>query len=378
MNENPGDQPATRSRRKRDDIPDLISPFFSPSHKRDAATLDRLLGTVIGSAVGDALGAPFEFGPPGAFTARFTTAGSENEMVGGGACDWLPGEFTDDTQMAVLEAQSIVSHESIDEIDIFGSFQAWLASGPKDVGLSTRSVLTDPAGWPTAPRNQFARHPNSSAGNGAVMRASFAAARWAGVSLTGTAEVARRLSVVTHGDPAAGEGRALLHMLIHDAANGRDPFDPVRFDMNFEYIKDDQRERLFQIVSEPTPSIGNGTVWGCLRDSLSSVRASDSFEEAMRRACDVGGDVDTVAAVAGALAGAVFGLSDVPARWVETLRGDVGGVPIRVEDLIGLTHQMLDFEESETKYKYAKGWRPDRTEVRYGYGEYFGESWADI
>ena len=70
----------------------------------------RVAGALVGSAVGDALGAPFEFGPPGQFSARFPTParGTRTEMCGGGSLDWEPGEFTDDTQMALLVATSLV------------------------------------------------------------------------------------------------------------------------------------------------------------------------------------------------------------------------------------------------------------------------------
>src|SRR3954447_16268666 len=66
----------------------------------------RVLGALVGSAVGDALGAPFEFGPPHKSSERFPTParGAQNEMCGGGAIGWEPGEFADDTQMALLVA----------------------------------------------------------------------------------------------------------------------------------------------------------------------------------------------------------------------------------------------------------------------------------
>ena len=73
---------------------------------------DRAVGCVVGSAVGDALGAPFEFGPEGAFSARFPRPGQGGEMCGGGG--WEPGEATDDTQMAVLVGESLLEHGGLE------------------------------------------------------------------------------------------------------------------------------------------------------------------------------------------------------------------------------------------------------------------------
>src|SRR3954465_15563855 len=103
----------------------------------------RVAGALVGSAVGDALGAPFEFGPPGRFSARFPspTRGSKTEMCGGGPFDWEPGEFTDDTQMALLVATSLVERSCLDEADVFDRFRTWLKGGPPDVGNQTRAVL---------------------------------------------------------------------------------------------------------------------------------------------------------------------------------------------------------------------------------------------
>ena len=68
------------------------------------------IGTLIGAAVGDALGAPFEFEPGGSYLDRFRRAilGGTGEMIGGGAFNWAPGEFTDDTQMALALTEAIL------------------------------------------------------------------------------------------------------------------------------------------------------------------------------------------------------------------------------------------------------------------------------
>src|SRR3954465_11991019 len=89
----------------------------------------RVAGALVGSAVGDALGAPFEFGPPGAFSARFPAParGVHTEMCGGGSLGWAPGEFTDDTQMALMVACSLVENGGLSEADLFDRFRTWLA-----------------------------------------------------------------------------------------------------------------------------------------------------------------------------------------------------------------------------------------------------------
>ena len=132
----------------------------------------RVAGALIGSAVGDALGAPFEFGPPGQFTARFPTEarGARTEMCGGGSLGWEPGEFTDDTQMALLLATSLVEHGGLDEADVFARFRRWAEAHPPDIGNQTRAVLGSGRPWDVAAAEHFTRSGHA-AGNGSLMRA---------------------------------------------------------------------------------------------------------------------------------------------------------------------------------------------------------------
>src|SRR3712207_2558117 len=118
----------------------------------------RVAGALVGSSVGDALGAPFEFGRPHAFSARFPVParGAATEMCGGGG--WEPGEFTDDTQMALLVATSLVDRGGLDEADVFDRFRAWAAA-------QRRTSATRPApssapgcrGTPPRPSTSHAR-----------------------------------------------------------------------------------------------------------------------------------------------------------------------------------------------------------------------------
>ncbi len=145
----------------------------NPDHEE--ATVDRqhrVMGALVGSAVGDALGAPFEFGPPDAYSARFPTAarGAHTEMCGGGSLGWEPGEFTDDTQMALLLAESLVAHRELDGADVFDGFRTWAQAGPPDIGVQTSAVLLSGLPWDAA-ASEHVRAGHRAAGNGSLMRA---------------------------------------------------------------------------------------------------------------------------------------------------------------------------------------------------------------
>ncbi len=88
----------------------------------------------------------------------------------------------------------------------------------------------------------------------------------------------------------------------------------------------------------------------------------------MRAACDVGGDVDTVAAVAGGLAGSLYGLSGIPERWLERLNGVVLGERYDVARLVSLAKAVLSFKSRTLPLSI--GWRSDEIGVRYGFDEY--------
>ncbi|MFP4235177.1 MAG: ADP-ribosylglycohydrolase family protein, partial [Nitriliruptoraceae bacterium] len=124
---------------------------------------DRIAGTLLGLAAGDALGAGYEFRSP---------PFGEVAMIGGGLGDFAPGEWTDDTSMAVCIAE-VAAEGTLDLVAIGERFLAWARSGPADIGISTRAVLgaaTDAADLPAAAQAYLAAHPKGGAGNGALMR----------------------------------------------------------------------------------------------------------------------------------------------------------------------------------------------------------------
>lgn len=297
------------------------------------------MGAVIGSAVGDALGAPFEFGPEGAFSARFPEPGHGGEMCGGGG--WDPGEATDDTQMGVLVAESLVDCGGLELPDVFRRFRQWAAAEPKDIGLQTEAVLSGGDPWDTAAALHF-QVSQRAAGNGSLMRAAPSAVYFAAQGRDATMDAARRLAALTHGDRAAWEGTAVLHELMRVALAGGDPLDAVA--ATLAAVHPDHRRRYATVLApdwHPDQATEfNGAVWPCLGSAVWALRTTISYETAVRAAIDLGGDTDTVAAVTGALAGAVHGITAVPEHWTAALHVPLPGFADRVlsaADLAALT-----------------------------------------
>ncbi|MFF2326257.1 MULTISPECIES: ADP-ribosylglycohydrolase family protein [unclassified Streptomyces] len=311
-----------------------------PSSVNQQDRQDRAAGAVVGSAVGDALGAPFEFGPAGAYTARFPDGAGT--MCGGGG--WDPGEATDDTQMAVLVAESLLERDGLDLPDMFGRFRRWAAGDPKDIGLQTEQVLTSDAPWDLAAALHFQVN-GRAAGNGSLMRAAAPAVYFARAGREATMDAARRIAALTHGDRAAWEGTAVFHELIRVALEGTDPLTSVPDTL--DQVHENHRARWATVLApgwHPDAATEfNGAVWPCLGTALWALRTTRTYEDALAAAVDAGGDTDTVAAVTGGLAGAVYGFDAIPSRWTEPLHVPLpghGDRVLRTSDLLALARRL--------------------------------------
>ena len=199
-----------------------------PAHgaRLSPAQTDRAAGVLLGLACGDALGAGYEFAP-----ARIH--GEPVAMAGGGSFGWAPGEWTDDTSMAVVIAQvaatgvDLRSTEALDAIT--ERFVAW-ADEATDVGVQTRQVLSAVRATPTAAAataqaaEAFAR--TGRTGNGSLMRTAPVALAYLD-DPDGLTEAAHAVSALTHGDEEAGEACALwCHAIAHAVRHGT--FDGLR------------------------------------------------------------------------------------------------------------------------------------------------------
>jgi ADP-ribosyl-[dinitrogen reductase] hydrolase len=143
-----------------------------------------------------------------------------------------------------------------------------------------------------------------------------------------------------------GHGVALYHRLIRAVLAGDDPF--VELKQALGDLPADQSRWVEMLNAGWTPAathLPNGTVWTCLAQAVWAVRTTSTFEDAVVAAIEVGGDTDTVAAVTGGLAGAVYGIQAIPSRWTTYLHGHMatthGAATYRLADLQRLTQALL-------------------------------------
>jgi ADP-ribosyl-[dinitrogen reductase] hydrolase len=281
-----------------------------------AARRDRALGAFIGLAVGDALGTTIEF-------SRRDSYPPVVDMIGGGPFGLKPGEWTDDTSMALCLADSLVANQGeLVPIDLAQRFVRWWKEGENsvtgrcfDIGNATRSALSAfaRAGIPrgdASPR---------SAGNGGIMRLAPAALAAKGDAARAVF-LSRAQSEVTHAAPECLDAAEALALVLNagilgdgkaalDAAAGA----PLSAPKVAAVAAGSWRGRTRASIRS------TGYVVDTLEASLWAVSGSESFEEAVLKAVNLGDDADTVGAVTGQIAGAVFGFAAIPERWRRTI-----------------------------------------------------------
>ncbi|MFN2557901.1 MAG: ADP-ribosylglycohydrolase family protein [Nitriliruptorales bacterium] len=303
--------------------------------KLSFAQMDRAAGALLGLACGDALGAGYEFATP---------PQGEAEMIGGGLGDWEPGEWTDDTEMALCIAE-VTATGTVDLMAVAERFLDWYRGGPADVGIQTAAVLSAAERARDLPRVAAAYYrdnPEGAAGNGSLTRTAPIALAHLGDD-DALAAAAMEVSALTHGDPLAGEAcvlwcvaidRALREGRLHGVWEGLDLLSPAS--------RDDWAARLDEARRQPPETFRpNGFVVTALQAAYSAITHTPvpaqlpcvHFQHALHAAVRIGDDTDTVAAIAGALLGARWGASALPFRWRRQLHGWPG---YRDRDLIRL------------------------------------------
>jgi ADP-ribosylglycohydrolase len=306
--------------------------------------LDRYQGSLLGLAAGDALGTTLEFRPPGTFTPL-------EDMVGGGPFGLQPGQWTDDTSMALCLAQSLVERQGFDPADQMERYLRWYRQGYLsstghcfDIGNTVRQALhkfeqtREPYSGSTDPR---------SSGNGSIMRL-------APVPLFYHADPRQAIlksaasSRTTHGAVAAIDACRYLGALLVGAVSGvgKETLLAERYSPLPGYWEQEPlASEIDQIAAgsfkqrHPPAIKGSGYVVHSLEAALWAFYRTDSFREGCLLAVNLGDDADTTGAVYGQLAGACYGEAGIPEEWRARLAHH-DTITSLADDLFQLSHEL--------------------------------------
>ncbi|WP_457756025.1 ADP-ribosylglycohydrolase family protein [Thermodesulfatator indicus] len=278
---------------------------------------ERYTGCLLGLAVGDALGAPLEFQARDLFEPV-------TDMIGGGPHFLEPGQWTDDTSMALCLAESLIEKGGFDPHDQMERYCRWYEEGY----LSSTGVCFDIGNTVKKALEKFRQTGNPfagskdpwSAGNGCIMRLApvpmffypdIEKAEW----------YAQESARTTHGAQECLDAARLFARMLIRALAGKPKEEILLADSeNFEAspkILDIARGAYFE--KEEYEIRGTGYVVESLEAALWCFWQSESFEEAVLMAINLGDDADTTGAVCGQIAGAYYGEKAIPERWLKKL-----------------------------------------------------------
>ena len=286
-------------------------------------------GALLGTAVGDALGAPVE--------------GLNMEMVRsvyGNEKEWerVEGRYTDDTEMMIGVAESLIRIRGFNGADMASTFiqnfDVKRGYGPGSTGAL--KMIREGENWEAASKKLFGGE--GSYGNGAAMRI-------APVGLfyyddtDALREVAYKSSMITHSHELGKEGAALQAFAIALAVRGQKEGMPSELE---GFVQNDvykEKIRLIGLILDKAPrkkeviaKLGNGmAAFNSVPTAIYSFLRAGSFKEGVVYAVSLGGDTDTIGAMTGAISGAYYGDRAIPREWMEQLEaGEKGKRYIRM------------------------------------------------
>lgn len=272
------------------------------------ALRERAQAAYLGVAIGDALGATVEFMTPNEIKAAY---GLHKEITGGGWLRLKAGRVTDDTEMSLALGEALLSKGTMDAVTVATHFLSWMRSKPVDIGGTVRRGLVR-----FKLKGETVADPSErSAGNGAAMRNLPVILATLG-DPERLLEWTRVQGRITHNNEECERGSYIIGLLtslsvlkggsapLHSAAKRlieeTPAFDPAKF----------------------KPMDTDGYIVHTVRTVLHSFFSTGDFESCLVKTVNYGGDADTNGAIAGMLAGAFYGLDEVPRRWIRRLDTD--------------------------------------------------------
>jgi len=274
---------------------------------------DRLLGSFLGLAIGDAVGTTVEF------RARDTFE-PVTDMVGKGPFNLPAGYFTDDTSMALCLAESLIEYPFLDRNDLLSRFSKWYREGVNsptgrcfDIGTTTRSAIVN---WE---KNGSVLNNDGpwDAGNGSIMRLAPAVIKYHDDRDRAIATAIMQ-SETTHGSIEACDSCDLLARVLLTAYVTNDKNAVLSIDPQ-DHWADSVKNILTTLDVSRDEVKSSGYVIHTLHAALWCFKNTDNFRDAILLATNLGEDADTVAAVTGQIAGAYYGMSGIPLTWLDKL-----------------------------------------------------------
>jgi len=287
----------------------------------DQRLRDKFRGCLVGLAVGDALGAPAEFLSAAEVAARY---GRLEDYLGD--AHWPAGQHTDDTEMALCLARSLVEKRAVVLADIAARFVHWMVTDGRGIGNQTRAVLTRVAAGEeplAASLEVWERSGRQAAGNGGVMRcAPIGLFAWR--DRASLIEHSRLTCRLTHPDPRCEWSCVAVNVaiaeLLRDSESVAEAVAEATAGQCPEVEAAVAEARASQVQALGVDGWDQGYTIVTTRIALAALFGGDPLEEALVAVISRGGDADTNGAVAGALLGARDGYQAIPARWREGLR----------------------------------------------------------
>ena len=298
---------------------------------------------LIGSAVGDALGVPVEFK-----SRQYLQQNPVTDMTGYGTYNMPPGTFSDDSSMMFCLAESLCNGYNVN--DIAEKFQMWMHEGywtadgeVFDVGISTRKAIN---------RLRVVKNPTeagstaeSDNGNGSLMRILPLAIFTKDLSIDERCEIVKEVSSITH-----AHNRSVLACIYYiefalnvlDSENLEEAYLNTNFWLKlfleeneiykneFQYFERILSGKLIDLKEDEINS--TGYVMDSLEASIWCLLHTDSYKNCVLKAVNLGHDTDTIACIAGGIAGIYYDVETIPTNWIEQLA--------RVDDILHLAEQL--------------------------------------
>ena len=266
----------------------------------------------LGLALGDALGATVEFMTPREIRQRY---GVHRDIRGGGWLNIRPGHVTDDTTMALaLGAALIADGGKVHALSCAQAFDAWMRAKPVDIGNTVRRNLLAfrRTGVPSANPSDY------DAGNGAAMRVVSVAFATLHQEEVAVRTAVRAQAHVTHNNPVSDAACEFIVLAVQDFLRGA----PLRtvYRRRIRPLIEEHPEFGYSGQCRENPS---GWIVETMQAVLQSLMVTDSFESCVVEVTNRGGDADTTGAIAGMLAGALYGLESLPPSWIKALDSSV-------------------------------------------------------